>query len=212
MQAALFTKKIGMISWFTNEKNLLPVTVLKVLNCVVVKKKTIEKDGYNAIIINYGPKAKKLTKPMKNYFSNSNVTEPKKYLKELRLNNNLYEKIKLGDVLPIDQFYKNQLIDAKGTSIGKGFAGSMKRHNFSGLEASHGVSISHRSHGSTGSCQDPGRVFKGQKMAGHLGAKTITQQNLQIIEVDQEKSVILVKGCVPGSKGGILLIRNSVKK
>lgn len=212
MQAGLFTEKVGMISWFTNEKTLLPITILKVLNCVVVNKKTIAKDGYNAVIVNYGLKAKKLTKPMKNYFSSLNVEEPKKYLKELRFSDEIYNKINLGDILSIDQFNKNQFIDAKGTSIGKGFAGSMKRHNFSGLEASHGVSISHRSHGSTGSCQDPGRVFKGQKMAGHLGAKTITQQNLQIVKVDKEKSVILVKGCVPGFKGSVLLIRNSIKK
>jgi large subunit ribosomal protein L3 len=211
MQSALFTKKVGMISWFTNKKVLLPVTVLKVLSCMVIRKKTIDKDGYNAVIVNYGPKAKKLTKAIKNSFSHLDI-EPKKYLRELKLSPEIYETTKVGDILSLEQFYKDQFIDAKGTSIGKGFAGGMKRHHFSGLEASHGVSASHRAHGSTGSCQDPGKVFKGKKMAGHLGAKTITQQNLQIVEVDKEKEVILVKGCVPGSKGSVLFIRNSIKK
>lgn len=211
MQSALFTKKVGMISWFTNKKVLLPVTVLKVLSCIVIRKKTIDKDGYNAVIVNYGPKAKKLTKAIKNSFSHLDI-EPKKYLRELKLSPEVYETTKVGDILSLEQFYKDQFIDAKGTSIGKGFAGGMKRHHFRGLEASHGVSASHRAHGSTGSCQDPGKVFKGKKMAGHLGAKTVTQQNLQIVEVDKEKEVILVKGCVPGSKGSVLFIRNSIKK
>ena len=174
--------------------------------------KTIEKDGYNAVqlaSIDTKKDISKTNKPQRKIFS-SNKINPKKVLKEFRVDEE--NTLEIGTTINIDHFEVNQFVDASGTSIGKGFAGVMKRHNFGGLRASHGVSISHRSHGSTGQNQDPGRVFKGKKMAGRMGNTTVTKQNLKIIEIDTEKKIIIIKGSVPGKKNSIIFLKDSVKR
>lgn len=210
LKSAIFTKKLGMLSFYVG-KTLIPVTVLQVLECKIVKKNTIERNGYNAVVVNYGKNAKRIPKAMKNYFT-SEIQKPKQSLKELRFTNEIYNTINVNDVLSIDQFSAGNLIDATSISIGKGYAGVMKKHNFSGLEASHGVSISHRSQGSTGGCQDPGKVFKGKKMAGQMGNHKVTIQNLSIVKIDKEKNIMLIKGSLPGAKNSTVFVKNAVKQ
>ena len=209
MRTGLICKKLGMSRVFDSNGSHIPVTILHLDKCQVVSSMTEEKNGYSAIQIGVGEiKDKKLTKSMQGHFKKNKV-EPKLKLSEFRVSpENLIDN---GTEIVASHFVNGQLVDATGTSIGKGFAGAMKRHNFGGLRASHGVSISHRSHGSTGQCQDPGKVFKGKKMAGHMGASTVTTQNLEIIKTDSENGYIFVKGSVPGSKGGWVILNDAKK-
>jgi len=210
MRTGLIARKEGMSRIFDEDGRHIPVTVLKVDECQVIAVRSEEKDGYVAVQLGSGKaKVKRTSKANRGHFAKAKV-EPKKKLAEFRVSNeNILE---VGAELGANHFIAGQYVDVTGTSIGKGFAGAMKRHNFGGLRATHGVSISHRSHGSTGQCQEPGRVFKGKKMAGHMGAERVTTQNLEIIAVDLEDNLILVKGAVPGSKQGWVLINDAVKK
>jgi len=211
-RSGLIAVKLGNSSFFNENGSLTQVTLLRVEDCVVSKVKTIDKDGYNAIqlaSIDLGKDIKKVKKAQRKNFSSINL-KPKKVLKEFRVDDkNLLE---VGTTLNVTHFSTDQYVDVTSKSIGKGFAGVMKRHNFAGLRASHGVSISHRSHGSTGQNQDPGRVFKGKKMAGRMGAKRVTKQNLKIINVDEQNQLLVVKGSVPGKKNSIIFLKDSVKK
>ncbi|HJK85116.1 MAG: 50S ribosomal protein L3 [Rickettsiaceae bacterium] len=210
MRTGLIAKKLGMSSKFTAEGKRLTLTFLHIDNCQVVGQKTIDRDGYNAVVIGAVlKKPYKVSKSMKKVFANAKV-EPKTKLKEFRVSEN--HMLDVGLELKPTHFEIGQFVDVSGTSIGKGFAGVMKRHNFRGLEASHGVSISHRSHGSTGQCQDPGKVFKGKKMAGHLGDVRVTVQNLKVVDLDIEKGLLIVSGNVPGSKGSYIYVKDAVKK
>lgn len=210
MRTGLIAKKLGMSRIFETDGTHVPVTVLSVDGLQVVNVKTAEKDGYNAVQLGTGAiKAKNVTKPMKGYFAKANV-EPKKKLGEFRVSEDCL--LSVGDELSVEHFVAGQYVDVCATSIGKGFAGVMKRHNFAGLEASHGVSISHRSHGSTGQRQDPGKVFKGKKMAGHLGAERVTVQNLKVVAIDAARGLIMVKGGVPGSENTWVRVTDAVKK
>lgn len=209
MRTGLIAEKIGMTQIFTEDGTQVPVTVLKVDNCSVVAIRTEEKNGYKALQL--GAKVAKpqsLTKPMRGYFAKIE-TEPKVHLCEFRVDD--ANTIAVGDAVNADMFVPGQLIDVTGTSIGKGFAGAMKRHNFGGLRASHGVSVSHRSHGSTGNRQDPGKVFKNKKMAGHMGARRVTKLNLKVHEIDSARGLIYVKGSIPGSRGSIVYVRDAIK-
>ena len=188
----------------------MPVTVLSVEGLQVVNVKTAEKDGYNAVQLGTGAvKSKNVSKPLKGYFAKAKV-EPKKKLWEFRVSEDCL--LSAGSELSVEHFVPGQYVDVCATSNGKGFAGVMKRYNFAGLEASHGVSISHRSHGSTGQRQDPGKVFKGKKMAGHMGAERVTVQNLKVVSVDSARGLIMVKGGVPGSENTWVRITDAVKK
>jgi large subunit ribosomal protein L3 len=210
MRSGLIARKEGMTRLFTEDGRHVPVTVLTVSDCQVVAVRTEEKDGYTAVQLGAGrAKAKNTTKPMRGHFASAKV-EPKQYVVEFRVSPDAL--IDVGAELSAEHFVAGQYVDVTGTSIGKGFAGVMKRYNFRGLRATHGVSVSHRSHGSTGNRQDPGRVFKGKKMAGHMGARRVTGQNLEIIAVDGENGRILIKGAVPGSSKGWVLIRDAVKR
>lgn len=210
MRTGLIAEKIGMTSIFNDKGKRFTVTFLKVENCQVVAHRTIEKNGYSALVLGIrNAKVAKVTKPLKQMFAKNKI-EPKTKLKEFRITDDCF--IDIGTQLNVDHFIENSLVDITGTSIGKGFAGGMKRHNFRGLEASHGVSVSHRSHGSTGGRQDPGRVFKNKKMAGHMGDRKITIQNLQIIRLDKIQGIIMVSGNVPGSKGSYVYIKDAVKR
>lgn len=211
MRTGIIAKKIGMTRLFMEDGKQIPVTVLQMDGLQVVAKKTADsKDGYTAVQLGVGSiKAKNVSKAMRGYFAKAGV-EPKRKLVEFRVDDaNLIE---VGEELAANHYVDGQYVDVTGTSIGKGFAGAMKRHNFGGLRASHGVSISHRSHGSTGQCQGPGKVFKGKKMAGHMGAARVTTQNLQVVKTDVERGLIMVKGAVPGSKGGWVTVKDAVKK
>jgi large subunit ribosomal protein L3 len=195
---------------FTEDGRHVPVTVLTVSECQVVAVRTEEKDGYTAVQLGAGrAKAKNTTKPMRGHFAAAKV-EPKRYVAEFRVSPDAL--IAVGAELSAEHFVPGQRVDVTGTSIGKGFAGVMKRHNFRGLRATHGVSVSHRSHGSTGNRQDPGRVFKGKKMAGHMGARQVTGQNLEVVSVDAENGLILIKGAVPGARQGWVLASDAVKR
>ena len=206
---ALIGKKIGMSREFFKTGQSVPVTVLKMEIGRVINVINKESRGYNAVQIGFGKiKNSKLTKAMKGYFAKKN-TEPKKTLKEFRLENT--ENFKEGNEIGLEIFENVKFVDVKSKTIGKGFAGAMKRHNFGGLRATHGVSISHRSHGSTGQRQDPGKVFKGKKMAGHMGDKIRTIQNIEVIKTDKENNLLYLKGSIPGSKNTEVLIRKSVK-
>ena len=206
---ALIGKKIGMSREFFKTGQSVPVTVLKMETGRVINVINKENRGYSAVQIGFGKiKNSKLTKAMKGYFSKKN-TEPKKTLKEFRLENT--ENFKEGNEIGLEIFENVKFVDVKSKTIGKGFAGAMKRHNFGGLRATHGVSISHRSHGSTGQRQDPGKVFKGKKMAGHMGDKIRTIQNIEVIKTDKENNLLYLKGSIPGSKNTEVLIRKSVK-
>ena len=206
---ALIGKKIGMSREFFKTGQSVPVTVLKMETGRVINVINKENRGYSAVQIGFGKiKNSKLTKAMKGYFAKKN-TEPKKTLKEFRLDNT--ENFKEGNEIGLEIFENVKFVDVKSKTIGKGFAGVMKRHNFGGLRATHGVSISHRSHGSTGQRQDPGKVFKGKKMAGHMGDKIRTIQNIEVIKTDKENNLLYLKGSIPGSKNTEVLIRKSVK-
>jgi len=210
MRSGLIAQKLGMTRIFTDEGEHVPVTVLKVDNCQVVAVRTEDKDGYTAVQLGAGAiKVKNVTKPMRGHFAKARV-EPKRKLVEFRVTPDAL--IDVGAELSAAHFVPGQFVDVQGTSIGKGFAGAMKRWNFGGLRATHGVSVSHRSHGSTGSRQDPGKVFKNKKMAGHLGDETVTIMNLKVVSVDETRGLILVKGAVPGSEGGWVKIRDAVKR
>ena len=210
MRSGVIAQKLGMTRIYTEAGEHVPVTVLRVDNCQVVAQRTAEKDGYTAVQLGVGTRKPKGTpKALRGHFARAEV-EPKRKVAEFRVSpENL---IAIGAEITADHFVPGQFVDVTGTSIGKGFAGVIKRHNFGGLRASHGVSVSHRSHGSTGQRQDPGKVFKGKKMAGHLGAERVTTQNLQVVRADADQGVILVKGAVPGAKGGWLLVRDAVKR
>ena len=206
---ALIGRKIGMSREFFKTGLSVPVTVLKMETGRVINVINKENRGYNAVQIGFGKvKNSKLTKAMKGYFAKKN-TEPKKTLKEFRLENT--ENYKEGNEIGLEIFENVKFVDVRSKTIGKGFAGAMKRHNFGGLRATHGVSISHRSHGSTGQRQDPGKVFKGKKMAGHMGDKIRTIQNIEVIKTDKENNLLYLKGSIPGSKNTEVLIRKSVK-
>lgn len=210
MRTGLIAEKLGMSRVLTEKGEHVPITLLKVDNCQVVSTKTQDVHGYSAVQLGVGAaKVKRLSQGLRGHFAKAKV-EPKKKLAEFHVSEDAL--LNVGDQLSVDHFVAGQYVDVTGTSIGKGFAGSMKRHNFAGLRASHGVSISHRSHGSTGQCQDPGKVFKGKKMAGHLGDERVTIQNLQVVLTDPEKGLIGVRGAVPGNAGGYVLIRDAVKK
>ena len=210
MRTGLIAKKLGMSRIFEADGTHIPVTVLSVDALKVVAVKTAEKDGYSAVQLGTGAvKAKNVTKPLKGHFAKANV-EPKKKLGEFRVSEDCL--LSVGQELSANHFVAGQYVDVCGTSVGKGFAGVMKRHNFAGLEASHGVSISHRSHGSTGQRQDPGKVFKGKKMAGHMGAERVTVQNLKVAAIDADKGLIMLKGAVPGSENSWVRITDAVKK
>lgn len=209
MRTGLIAKKLGMTRVFADGGIHVPVTVLQVSDCQVVAHKTTETDGYNALQLgSNNAKVKRVTQPMRGHFAKAKV-EPKSKTVEFRIEEDGF--IDLGAEITVEHFVSGQIVDVTGTSKGKGFAGAMKRHNFAGLRATHGVSISHRSHGSTGQCQDPGRVFKGKKMAGHMGDKRKTVQNLEVVSTDLGRGLILVKGAVPGSKTGWIIINDSVK-
>ncbi len=209
MRTGVIAKKMGMTRVLSEDGTHIPVTVLQIEDCQVINNRTEDKDGYFAVQVGSGyVKSKNLSKAMRGHFSKSKV-EPKKKVVEFRVSKDSLPEV--GVSILADHFVIGQKVDVTGVSIGKGFAGVMKRHNFSGLRASHGVSVSHRSGGSTGQCQDPGRVFKGKKMAGQMGNKQITVQNLEVVSTDVERSLILVKGAVPGSKGTELLVKDAVK-
>ncbi len=208
-EISLIGKKIGMTREFYKSGQLVPVTVLKMEKARVIQIIDEEKRGYKAVQLGYGKiKNSKLTKAMKGYFAKKN-TEAKKKLKEYRVKN--LENYKEGNEFGLEIFKDIKFVDTKSRTIGKGFAGAMKRHNFGGLRASHGVSISHRSHGSTGQRQDPGKVFKGKKMAGHMGDKLRTMQNIEIIKTDLENELLYLKGSIPGSKNSEVIVKGSVK-
>jgi len=203
-------KKIGMSQLFTEEGRALPVTLLHFEHNVVLGSKTKEKHGYNAVVMGYGKKrADKINKPMRGILAKAGVDNVKG-VKEFRVSDNCL--IESGKEISIEHFIQGQYVDVVTKSIGKGFAGAMKRHNFGGLEASHGVSVSHRSHGSTGNRTDPGKVFKGKKMAGHLGDEYVTIQNLKVVSIDKELSLVVVLGAVPGAVGAQVVLRDAVKK
>ena len=208
-EIALIGKKLGMTREFYKTGQVVPVTVLKMEKARVIQIIDTEKRGYKAVQLGYGKiKSSKLTKSMKGFFAKKS-TEAKKRLKEFRVEN--LENYKEGNEFGLEIFKDIKFVDTKSKSIGKGFAGAMKRHNFGGLRASHGVSISHRSHGSTGQRQDPGKVFKGKKMAGHMGDKLRTMQNIEIIKTDLENELLYLKGSIPGSKNSEVLVKSSVK-
>ncbi len=210
LRSGVIAKKVGMTRLFMDDGKQIPVTVLQLDKLQVVAKRTAETDGYSAVQLGAGTaKVKRTSKAMRGHFAVAKV-EPKRKIAEFRVDpENL---IDVGEEITANHYFEGQFVDVSGTSIGKGFQGAMKRWNFGGLRASHGVSVSHRSHGSTGQCQDPGRVFKGKKMAGHMGAARVTTQNLQVVRTDADRGLIMVKGAVPGSKGGWVTIKDAVKK
>jgi large subunit ribosomal protein L3 len=210
MRTGLLARKLGMTRIFTDEGNHVPVTVLMVDNCQVVAVRTGEKDGYCALQLGVGiAKVKNVSKAQRGHFALAKV-EPKARLAEFRVSEDAL--VEIGAEITAAHFLPGQRVDVVGVSIGKGFAGAMKRHNFHGLRASHGVSVSHRSHGSTGQRQSPGKTFKNKKMAGHLGAARVTVQSLEVISADAERGVLMIKGAVPGSKGGFVLVKDAAKR
>ncbi|TJZ89983.1 50S ribosomal protein L3 [Paracoccus gahaiensis] len=210
LRTGIIAKKLGMTRLFLEDGRQVPVTVLQMDGLQVIAQRTAATDGYTAVQLGAGTaKVKRTTAAMRGHFAKASVA-PKRKIVEFRVaEENL---INVGEEITADHYFAGQFVDIAGISIGKGFAGAMKRHNFGGLRASHGVSVSHRSHGSTGQCQDPGKVFKGKKMAGHLGAVRVTTQNLQVVRTDSDRGLIMVKGSVPGSKGGWVTIKDAVKK
>jgi large subunit ribosomal protein L3 len=210
MRSGIIAKKMGMTRLFMEDGKQIPVTVLQMENLQVVAQRTPDRDGYTAVQLGAGSaKAKRTSQAMRGHFAAANVA-PKRKLAEFRVTED--NLIAVGEEISAEHFLTGQKVDVSGTSIGKGFAGAMKRHNFSGLRATHGVSISHRSHGSTGQCQDPGKVFKGKKMAGHMGAARVTTQNLEVVKTDADRGLVFIKGAVPGSKGGWVTVKDAVKK
>jgi len=211
-RTGLIGTKIGNSSFYDGSGKSLPVTILKIDECIVSDIKTVDKHGYSSlqlVSINGKKEIKKLKKPQQKIFADLKIN-PKKVIKEFRVDQD--NILDIGSTLNVSHFKTDQFVDVTSVSIGKGFAGAMKRHNFGGLRASHGVSISHRSHGSTGQNQDPGRVFKGKKMAGHMGATKVTIQNLKVVEVDTENSLLIIKGSVPGKKNSTIIVNDSIKK
>lgn len=210
MRSGVIAQKVGMTRIYNDAGDHVPVTVLKMENCQVVAQRTEEKNGYTAVQLGVGlAKVKNTSKPMRGHFAAASI-EPKARLAEFRVSpDNMLE---VGDEIIAGHYLPGQFIDVTGTSVGKGFQGVMKRHNFGGGRATHGNSISHRAHGSTGQRQDPGKVFKGKKMAGHMGHVTVTTQNLRIVETDNDRGLLLVSGAVPGPKGGWVLVKDAVKK
>jgi large subunit ribosomal protein L3 len=210
MRTGLIAKKVGMTRVFTGDGQHVPVTVLQIDNCQVLDVRTDDKHGYSAVQLGWGAaKVKNVSKAMRGHFAKARV-EPKRKVAEFRVSSDAV--LDVGAEITADHFVAGQHVDVVGTSIGKGFAGAMKRHNFHGLEASHGVSISHRSHGSTGNSQDPGKVWKGKKMAGHMGAARTTTQNLEVVSTDAERGLLMIRGAVPGSKGGFVLVSDALKR
>ena len=210
MRTGLLAQKLGMTRIFTADGNHVPVTVLKVDNCQVVAVRTEDKDGYTAVQLGVGKaKVKNVPKAERERFAQAKV-EPKKKLVEFRVSADAL--LEVGVELSVEHFLDGQFVDVTGTTIGKGFAGVMKRHNFGGLRATHGVSVSHRSHGSTGQRQDPGKVFKNKKMAGHMGQVRVTTQNLKVVSTDAARGLIMILGAVPGSEGGYVLVKDAVKR
>jgi large subunit ribosomal protein L3 len=210
MRSGIIAKKVGMTRLFMDDGKQIPVTVLQLDNLQVVAQRTADKDGYTAVQLGAGnAKAKRTSKAMRGHFAVAKV-EPKRKIAEFRVSED--NLIGVGEEISAEHYVVGQKVDVAGTSIGKGFQGAMKRWNFGGLRASHGVSISHRSHGSTGQCQDPGKVFKGKKMAGHMGAARVTTQNLEVVKTDADRGLVFIKGAVPGSKGGWVTVKDAVKK
>ena len=210
MRTGVLAEKLGMTRVFDDDGTHVPVSVLRVQDCEVVAARRPDKDGYAAVQLGVGrAKTKNVTKPMRGHFAKAKVT-PKAKLAEFRVSEDAL--LDPGTSLSVGHFVVGQYVDVCGTSIGKGFAGAMKRWGFKGLRASHGVSISHRSHGSTGNRQDPGRVFKGKKMAGHMGNRRVTVQNLEVVGIDQERGLLLVKGAVPGARGGYVRVTDAIKR
>ncbi len=209
MREGLLAEKVGMSRFYDKDKINHSVTVLQVRECQVVSLKSFEKDGYNAVTLSHGNYTKSVGKPFKEFLK-KNKLKAYSYSREFKLKEP--SSLKIGDKVKVSNFMVGQFVDVTSNSIGKGFAGGMKRHNFAGNRATHGVSISHRSHGSTGQCQDPGKVFKGKKMAGRLGNKKVTIQNLKILNIDSVNNLIILKGAVPGHKGSIIKIVDAVKK
>ena len=211
MRVGVITKKLGMSAIFDQNGARIPVTILKLDNCQVISQKTKDKHGYTALQVgafNF-KNHNKATKPLRSYFSQHKII-PKKQLKEFRIAEDAM--LEIGTEIKANHYVPNQFVDVTAMTIGKGFAGVMKRHNFAGLRASHGVSVSHRSHGSTGQCQDPGKVFKGKKMAGHMGHRQATLHNLQVISVDEEKNLLIVKGAVPGATNSYIIVKDAKKR
>jgi len=209
LRSGLLAQKLGMTQVYDDAGNHIPVTVLSLEGCQVVASKTVARDGYTSLQLGAGDaKPKRVSKAERERFAKAGVT-PKKKCVEFRIAEG--NEIEVGATMTADHFVPGQKIDAAGITVGKGFAGAMKRHNFGGLRATHGVSISHRSHGSTGQCQDPGKVFKGKKMAGHMGAVRRTVQNLEVARVDVEQGLVMIKGATPGAKGAWIEIRDAVK-
>jgi large subunit ribosomal protein L3 len=210
LRTGLIAKKVGMTRLFMEDGKQIPVTVLSLENLQVVAQRTADSNGYTAVQLGAGAaKVKRTSQAMRGHFAAAKV-EPKRKVAEFRVTED--NLIAVGEEITADHYLEGQYVDVCGTSIGKGFQGAMKRHNFGGLRATHGVSVSHRSHGSTGQCQDPGKVFKGKKMAGHMGSARVTTQNLQVIKTDADRGIIMVKGAVPGSKGGWVTVKDAVKK
>ncbi len=209
MRSGLIGRKLGMTQLFNEQGAQVAVTVVQVKPCVVVSQKTVEKDGYNAVQLGTDPiAASKLSKPLRVFFEKKEV-EPQRYLREFRVNSE--NMLDAGTKLNVDHFAKGQLVDIAGITVGKGFAGGMKRHGFGGMPASHGVSVTHRAHGSTGNRQDPGKVFKNKKMAGHMGVDRVTTLNLVVEEIDADRGIVFIRGSVPGPKNGIVYIRDAIK-
>ena len=210
MRCGIIARKLGMTRLFLEDGRQIPATVLQLDSVQVVAQKTSGRDGYTAVQLGAGnARLHRVNRPMRRHFAVAGVA-PKRKLAEFRVSpENL---VQVGAEITADHFIPGQRVDVSGTSIGKGFAGAMKRHNFRGLGASHGVSVSHRSHGSTGQCQDPGKVFKGKKMAGHMGNAKVTTQNLEVVKTDVERGLILIKGAVPGARGGWVTVRDALKK
>ncbi|WP_420328563.1 50S ribosomal protein L3 [Mameliella sp.] len=210
MRSGVIAKKIGMTRLFMEDGKQIPVTVLQLDSLQVVAQRTNDQHGYTAVQLGAGTaKAKRVSQAMRGHFAVAKV-EPKRKVVEFRVDpENLIE---VGEEIIADHYFEGQFVDVSGITIGKGFAGGMKRHNFGGLRATHGVSISHRSHGSTGQCQNPGKVFKGKKMAGHMGSVRVTTQNLQVVRTDSDRGIIMIKGAVPGPKGSWVTVKDAVKK
>ncbi len=210
MRSGLIAQKLGMTRIFAEDGSHVPVTVLSLENCQVVGQRTVEKDGYVALQLGAGQaKAKNISKAERGQYAVAKV-EPKRHVAEFRVDAD--SLIEVGATFKADHFAEGQLVDVTGTSIGKGFAGGMKRWNFGGLRASHGVSVSHRSIGSTGGRQDPGKTFKNKKMPGHMGDRRITTQNVKVVKTDVERGLIMIQGSVPGAKGAWIMIKDAVKK
>lgn len=210
MRTGVIARKMGMTRLFGEDGSHVPVTVLKLDNCQVVAVRTAEKDGYSAVQLGVGKaKVKNVGKPMRGHFAKAKV-EPKRKLAEFRVVKDAV--LEVGAEITAGHYVPGQFVDVAGITIGKGFAGVMKRWNFAGLEASHGVSISHRSHGSTGGRQDPGKTWKEKKMAGHFGVERVTTQNLKVVATDIDRGLIMIKGAVPGSEGGYVMVTDAVKR